>query len=79
MDITLKKIKVAENRVIFAVECLYCKSLANEFNANDEPVCCDHAEQSVHPTGGTLPDLREVVTLEDCTDIEHQPNPPTSG
>lgn len=78
MDITLKKIKVLDNRFIFAVECFYCKSLANEFNANNEPVCPKHAEQSVQWIGGTLPDLREVITLEDCTDIEHSLTPPTN-
>jgi hypothetical protein len=70
MDITLKKIKVLDNRFIFAVECFYCKSLANEFNANNEPVCPKHAEQSAQWICGDSPAQREVITLEDCTDID---------
>ena len=76
MNITLKKIKVLDNRFIFAVECQFCKSLANEFNANNEPVCPKHAEQSMHLANGILPDLQEVITLEDCTDLEHSLTPP---
>ena len=79
MNITLKKIRVLENRVIFAVECLHCSNLANEFNANDEPVCPKHAQQNVQPTDGNHPDLFECITLEECTDIEHEPTPPISG
>ncbi len=76
MDITLKKIKVLDNRFIFAVECAFCNSLANEFNANNEPVCPQHAEHSAHLTDGIQRDLQEVITLEECTDVEHSPTPP---
>ena len=78
MDITLKRIKVLDNRFIFAVECFYCKSLANEFNANNEPVCPKHAEQSVQWIGGDSPAQRESITLEGCTDIEQYLTPPTN-
>jgi hypothetical protein len=41
-------------------------------------VSADSAEQGVQWIDGIHPDLREVITLEECTDIEHSLTHPTS-